>query len=525
VSLFHLAWSYLRARPLGTLLNVLLLALGVGTIGFVLIVDGQIGESLDRDAKGIDLVVGAKGSAMQLMLAGIFHLDVPTGNIPLKSAQELAKDPLVKRVIPLSIADSFRGFWIIGTNADYIDLYHGSLASGHVWNERMQAVLGATVAARTGLGIGARFVGSHGLAEGGPGHGDSIYTVSGVLKPTGTVLDRLVLVSTESIWFVHEGNIDDPEEKKVIEDDRQVTVLLVQYATPLAAVSLLRKINSETNMQAASPRVRGGTAIPDDRRRRGRDPRIRRGGAGNRSAVAVHCALPRAQRARIRHCRSAHARRASGEHRADASARSADARRARRNARAAARSRPRRPSSRGGWCSRKACPSTRGFSRCRSCGCWCRPSVRQSSRRSFPAGSRRTRTSRQRSRAALDLRRRRLTWHTCFGQPVCRRRQREPSRLGGLAALALGIAAAHAAPIGIVAAENVYGDVAQQIGGPDVAVTSILTNPKSGSARVRGERIDVAPGRRREDRHLQRRGLRPWMPRLLAGIACNRRVT
>lgn len=253
MNLLQLAWSYLRARPLGTLLNVLLLALGVGTIGFVLIVNGQIGDSLNRDAKGIDLVVGAKGSPIQLMLAGIFHLDVPTGNIPLKSVQELAKNPLVRRVIPLSIADSFRGFWIIGTTPDYISLYDGSFASGQAWTDRMQAVFGATVAAHTGLGIGARFVGSHGLAEGGPVHGDSVYTVVGVLKPTGTVLDRLVLVNPESIWFVHEGNITDPEDRKVIEDERQVTILLVQYATPLAAVSLPRKINSETNMQAASP--------------------------------------------------------------------------------------------------------------------------------------------------------------------------------------------------------------------------------------------------------------------------------
>jgi len=114
-------------------------------------------------------------------------------------------------------------------------------------------VLGSAVAERTKLGLGDRFVGSHGLAEGGPVHGDSVYSIVGVLKPTGTVLDRLVLVNTESIWFVHEGNITDPEELKVIGEERQVTALLVQYATPLAAVSLPRKINSETNMQAASP--------------------------------------------------------------------------------------------------------------------------------------------------------------------------------------------------------------------------------------------------------------------------------
>src|SRR5258708_27575508 len=150
MNLLQLAWSYLRARPLGTLLNVLLLALGVGTIGFVLIVNGQIGNSLNRDAQGIDLVVGAKGSPIQLMLAGIFHLDVPTGNIPLSSARELAKDPLVRRVIPLSLADSFRGFWIVGSTPDYIDLYHGTFASGHLWSDTMQAVLRATRAARRG---------------------------------------------------------------------------------------------------------------------------------------------------------------------------------------------------------------------------------------------------------------------------------------------------------------------------------------------------------------------------------------
>ena len=253
MNLMQLAWSYLRARPLGTLLNVLLLALGVGTIGFVRIVNDQIGDSLTRDARGIDLVVGAKGSPIQLILAGIYHLDVPTGNIPLKSVQELAKNPLIRQVVPISLGDSFRGFRIVGTSPDYIAIYDGSFETGRVWSDRMQAVLGAVAAARTGLGVGARFVGSHGVTEGGPAHGDSVYTVVGVLKPTGTVLDRLVLVNSESVWFVHEGNVTEPDERKVIEDERQVTVLLVQYASPLAAVSLPRKINTETNMQAASP--------------------------------------------------------------------------------------------------------------------------------------------------------------------------------------------------------------------------------------------------------------------------------
>src|SRR6266436_6328712 len=147
MNVVQLAWSYLRARPLGTLLNVLLLGLGVGTIGFVVIVNDQIGESLNRDAGGIDLVVGAKGSPMQLILAGIFQLDAPTGNIPMTEAQALAKDPLIRRVIPLSLGDSFRGFRIVGTTPDYLDLYGGAFAAGRIWTDKMQAVLGASTAA------------------------------------------------------------------------------------------------------------------------------------------------------------------------------------------------------------------------------------------------------------------------------------------------------------------------------------------------------------------------------------------
>jgi putative ABC transport system permease protein len=254
MNLVHLAWSYLRARPLGTLLNVLLLALGVGTIGFVFLVDRQIGERLDRDARGIDLVVGAKGSPLQLILAGIFHLDAPTGNIPLEAARTLEANPLVREVIPLSLGDTLRGFRIVGTIPAYVGLYGGELESGRVFGATLEAVLGSSVARTTRLGVGDRFAGSHGLAEGGAEHADA-YVVVGILKPTGTVLDRLVLVSTESVWHVHEGHAagNAAAEHEHRDDDREVTVLLVRYASPIAAASLPRKINAETNLQAASP--------------------------------------------------------------------------------------------------------------------------------------------------------------------------------------------------------------------------------------------------------------------------------
>jgi putative ABC transport system permease protein len=257
VNLARLSFAYLKARPLNTALNLLLLALGVGTIALVLLANHQIEERMGRDARGIDLVAGAKGSPMQLILSAVFHVDAPTGNIPLADAKKLAQHRAVKRAIPLALGDSFRGFRIVGTTHDYVNHYAAELAAGRLWEAPMEAVLGAEMARATGLGVGGRFVGSHGFAEGGEEHGEFPYAVVGVLKPTGTVLDRLVLSNVESVWFVHvhPGKHDDPKAvlAQLREDEQEITALLIQYATPIAAATLPRMINSTSALQAASP--------------------------------------------------------------------------------------------------------------------------------------------------------------------------------------------------------------------------------------------------------------------------------
>ena len=244
------AWRYAWARPLDAALNVALLALGIGTICLVLLFSTQVGDRLMRDAEGIDLVVGAKGSPMQLILSGVYHLDAPTGNIPLAEARKLASNRLVKQVIPLALGDSFRGYRVVGAPHEYVALYGGKLASGRLWEAPMQAVVGAEVARATGLAVGAKFVGAHGLGEsGGDGHEQHPFEVVGTLAYTGTVLDRLVLTSIESVWDMHEEHAAKPGD----EASREVTVALVRYASPLAAASLPRFINDRTAMQAASP--------------------------------------------------------------------------------------------------------------------------------------------------------------------------------------------------------------------------------------------------------------------------------
>ena len=248
------AWRYLWSRPLGAALNVLLLSLGLASITFLLLVAHQLETAFDRDLAGIDVVVGAKGSPMQLILSGVLHLDVAPGNVPLKAVQALAQHPLVAAIIPISLGDNLQGFRIVGTSHAYLNHYQAELAQGRLWDAPMQVVVGATVARKLGLALGTEFAGSHGLGAGGHMHGDNRYTVVGILQPGGSVLDRLVLTDTASVWKVHEDyTAVDDEDRKIMEDEREITMALVQYKTPLAAMSFPRFVNTSTEMQAASP--------------------------------------------------------------------------------------------------------------------------------------------------------------------------------------------------------------------------------------------------------------------------------
>ena len=248
------AWQFLWSRPLAAALNLLLLSLGLASITLVLLVNHQIQQAFARDLAGIDVVVGAKGSPLQLILSGVFQIDTPTGNVPLADVQTLQANPQVAKLIPISMGDSFKGYRIIGTTPDYLSHYAGVMASGALWQAPMQAVLGAKVARDTGLRVGDSFVGSHGLGGGGHAHGQTPYAVTGVLAPSGSVMDRLILTATESVWRVHEKDTAlDAADQKILEEEREVTLALIQYRSPLAAVTFPRFINTTTDMQAASP--------------------------------------------------------------------------------------------------------------------------------------------------------------------------------------------------------------------------------------------------------------------------------
>jgi putative ABC transport system permease protein len=254
VSALRLAWAYLAARPLLTALHVAMIAIGVGTLVLLVLFTAQTERRLAADAQPVDLVVGAKGSPLQLILSSVLHVDVPTGNIPYAEAKRVAANPMVAAAIPLALGDSHRGFRIVGTTEAYVALYGGRVADGRPFAREMEAVAGAEVARRAGAVTGTRFAGTHGLAAGGAAHGAE-YEVVGVLAPTGTVLDRLLVTPLESVWHVHEAHSgqEEPEGHAHDEDRQDITAMLLRYRTPLAAATLPRHVNATTMMQAASP--------------------------------------------------------------------------------------------------------------------------------------------------------------------------------------------------------------------------------------------------------------------------------
>ncbi len=275
-----LALAYLKDRSIAAALNVLLLALGVATIVAALLFTTQTQGRLTRDAAGIDLVVGAKGSPLQLILSSIFHADAPIGNVPSALVDEIAAERFVRTVIPLALGDSVGGFRLVGATPAYMDLYDAQLAAGRVYEAPLEAVAGADAAA-AGLTVGVRFESTHGMSEGGGAHDHVGFHVVGVLAPTGTVLDRLVLTPVESVWLAHGIHVHVPHEDEASSapsgdethadhdhaDDghadedhgpvegQDVTAILVQYASPLAAASVPRRINESTQAMAAVPAV------------------------------------------------------------------------------------------------------------------------------------------------------------------------------------------------------------------------------------------------------------------------------
>lgn len=265
MNLPYLSFKNVVTKPLSSFLSILLFGFGVSIVLLIILVSTQLKKEITKNAEGIDLVVGAKGSPMQLILANIFHVDFPTGNISLKESAKLTRNRLISETIPMSLGDSYSGFRILGTTEKYIQHYQAEFNEGGWTDQTMDAVLGADALDFMKLKICDEFESTHGLAETGADHGDHPFKVVGTLKRTGSVIDKLILVSIPSVWEVH-GHEEEHEDDSLVSiphmamqvtseefENEEITALLLKYASPMAAIRFPQMVNKNSNFQAASP--------------------------------------------------------------------------------------------------------------------------------------------------------------------------------------------------------------------------------------------------------------------------------
>lgn len=273
--LLKIIYKNLVYKPLGTALSIALLAMSTGIISLLLVLQNQVEQKFERDLRAIDLVVGAKGSPLQLVLSAVYHIDAPTGNIPLAEVEKLRQMRSIAQVIPLAYGDSYQRFRILGTDTSYISKYEGKLQSGRLFESDMEVLVGATVAKNTGLTLGQTFIGTHGEADAGEQHADKPYRVVGILAESNSVLDQLLLTNLASVWGVHEHteagqeahddhghdhghdhgdhHDHDHDHEAIDTTPHEVTAALIKARSTMAVMTLPRMLNETTNLQATIP--------------------------------------------------------------------------------------------------------------------------------------------------------------------------------------------------------------------------------------------------------------------------------
>lgn len=279
MNLFELSKKNLKQDVLESSLSILLIAISFALISIVWQIQQQADESLKKQIKNIDMVIGAKGSPLQLILSAVYHVDKPTGNISAKEAQKIQTNPLVAESIPLSYGDNVSGFRIVGTQANYLEWYDAKFDEGQLWNEVYEIVVGFDVAEELNLSIGDSLISSHGLAGSLEQHQESPYIVKGILEKNNSPLDRLIMTALESVWMAHEehdleemdqtevhehkddheheegnsGRISKGSVHSIYDDDQEFTAVLIRFRNLAGMMQLPRLVNEKTSMQAAVP--------------------------------------------------------------------------------------------------------------------------------------------------------------------------------------------------------------------------------------------------------------------------------
>jgi putative ABC transport system permease protein len=265
MNLWKIALRSVQHRRLASGLTALSIGLGVALVVGVMVIHGVVSQTFRRSGEGYDLIIGAKGSRLEMVLNTVYHIGKPVGTLPYEYYEEFESGRFagdVELAVPCCMGGNYKGFRVVGTTPDMFDeipfsrreaelsvdedeINRGGMTQEEVqeevrlrtqdqfvdsktlfaegdnfgWGDFYSGVVGATVARKTGLNVGDTFRPVHGFdAEQGEEHDE--FTIVGVLKPTGSANDRALFINIEGFWEIHShGHYD--ENLDVIPEDNQ----------------------------------------------------------------------------------------------------------------------------------------------------------------------------------------------------------------------------------------------------------------------------------------------------------------
>lgn len=301
-----IAWKNIWFKPLNTALSIILLTAGVAIITVLILLQEQFEKSFNSNIDGVDMVLGAQGSPLQLILAAVYQVDAPTGNINYAEAKTWMKNPMVGSAIPLAFGDNYKGIRIVGTTPEYLSKYGAEVNQGKVFTKNFDVVVGSAIAKNLDIKVGDKFFGSHGDSEEGEVHDQHPYIVTGIASATGKIVDNLILCNIPSVWAMHdhehtkegeeagehEGHAHDDDEhthkdgtahhdhetaeeheghshneesnahqehahvdEVVSEEGKEITAVLIKFKSKMGFITWPRLVAQNTKMQAASPAI------------------------------------------------------------------------------------------------------------------------------------------------------------------------------------------------------------------------------------------------------------------------------
>jgi putative ABC transport system permease protein len=267
--IIHMLRRSLRQHALSSLVTIISVALAAGLLMAVFSIKQQTHNAFTSGATGFDAVLGARGSQLQVILNSVFHLETSTGNMPYEAYTAIKADPRVKVAIPYAVGDNYRGYRVVGTTGEFFREYeYGSRdnlkkltfeGEGRMFNElRAEAVIGSMVAANTDLNYGSVFNTYHGLTFDPDAVHTTEFVVTGVLKPTGTPIDRVIWIPLEGYYRMGGHEPVDPKTGKRVQpkpgvpipdEYKEVSSVMLKLRSPSGGASLDTQINRQGNVR------------------------------------------------------------------------------------------------------------------------------------------------------------------------------------------------------------------------------------------------------------------------------------